>query len=200
MKEIIPKEELEEIKKLKGEARGMGFKNNMEFVFKEEGKEGLKRLENKMRELGYPIEYKKVKTMDFYPLSLEALLLLVAQRLFNYDSRKFQEMGRFGAKSSLIIRLFMKYFISIEKILDKPPQMWRKYFTVGDMKVVDFNEEKKHVILRLENFRLNLPHCQLITGFLSALIKMMVNSETTSKELKCPFKGDEYHEFLIKWE
>ncbi len=199
MEQIILQEELDELMKIEGEARGLMLKGYTNFILKEKGKEGLKRLEDAMAELGYPIKHREIKATNFYPVGLDSLLLLLIKKLFNYDDKKFQEIGKFQAKSPLIIRLFVKYFVSLEKAVKAAPQMWRKYFTVGDMKLVDFNEEKKHVILRLENFRLNLPHCQLIIGFISALLKVIVGSKVICEETKCTFRGDEYHEFLLKW-
>ena len=199
MEEIISKEEVNQIMNTEGEIRGLGLKGYTNFILKEKGKEGLKRLEDAMAELGYPIKHREIKATNFYPVGLDNLLLLSIKKLFNYDNKKFREIGEFQAKSPLIIRLFVKYFISLEKAVKAAPQMWRKYFTVGNMKMVDFNKEKKHVILRLENFRLNLPHCQLIIGFISALIKIIVGSKVICEETKCIFRGDEYHEFLLKW-
>jgi len=199
MEQIISQEELDELMKIEGEARGLMLKGYTNFILKEEGREGLKKLEDAMAELGYPIKHREIKATNFYSIGLDNLLLLSIKKLFNYDDKKFREIGEFQAKSPLIIRLFVKYFISLEKAVKAAPQMWRKYFTVGNMKMVDFDKEKKHVILRLENFRLNLPHCQLIIGFISALIKIIVGSKVICEETKCIFRGDEYHEFLLKW-
>lgn len=199
MKEIISKEELERLKNLKGEARGMGIKSSIEFIIQKEGKEALEKIESEMKRIGYPIKYKEMKAMGFYPLGLEAALFLVIKKLFNYSDKDFQEMGRFGAKSSLIIRLFTQYFVSFEKFIDKPPEMWRKYFTVGNLKIQEYNEKEKYAIVRLGEFNLNRFHCQLFLGFCCALLEMMIKAKVTGQEMRCPFRGDEYHEFLLKW-
>ena len=178
----------------------MGIKSSIEFVIQKEGKEALEKIESEMERTGYPIKYKEMKAMGFYHLGLESALLLVIKKLFNYNDKDFQEMGRFGAKSSLIIRLFTQYFISFEKFIDKPPEMWRKYFTVGNLKIQEYNEKDKYVIVRLEEFNLNRFHCQLFLGFCSVLLEMMTKAEVTGQEMKCPFKGDDYHEFLLKWQ
>lgn len=197
MEEIISKEEFDELMKVKGEVRGASFKTEAEFVLKEEGKEGMEILEDVMTKLGHP--YKEIKMMDFYPLGLEAVMLLAIQRLFNYDDKKFQEMGRTEAKVSFIIRLFMKYFVSIDKVLKEVSKMWRKYYTVGDLKVTELNEEERYVILRLENFCLHPILCQSLIGYFPSVLQMVVGGETSCEETKCVFRGDDYHEFLLKW-
>ena len=88
---------------------------DIKFILKEEGEEGLKRLEEEMQRIGYPFNYKEIKLMDFYPLWMNAILLTVIEKLFDYDEKKFEEIGRFEAKISFIIRLFVKYFFSVKK-------------------------------------------------------------------------------------
>lgn len=199
MEQIISKEEPNKIMKVKGEIRGVAIKGEMEFILKEEGKEGLKKLEDQMAELGYPIKYKEIKPMTFYPLNLYGAIQLVVKSLFNFDNKKFQEMGAFEAKISLIARLFMKFFFSSEKMIREAPKMWKRYLTIGDLKVIETNEEKKYLILRIENFRFHLIHCQILKGFISTIIQMIVNSKVSCEETKCVYEGDEYHEFLLKW-
>jgi hypothetical protein len=197
IEQIITKKEFDEFLKLKGEIRGLGFKTEAKFVLKEEGEEGLKRLEDQMAKFGYP--YSEIKTMDFYPLGLLAVALVVIKRLFNYDDKKFQEMGKFEAKSSLIIRLFMKYFVSLEKVAKEAPKMWRKYYTVGDLRVLKVDQEKRHIIIRIENFSLHPILCQILIGYFHSIVRMVLKGEITCEETKCVFRGDEYHEFSMKW-
>jgi len=197
MDQIITKQEFSELMKIEGEARGLGFQTEAKFVLKEEGEEGLKKLEAQMAKLGYP--YSKIKTMDFYPIGLLAVNMLVIKRLFNYDDKKFQEMGKFEAKSSLIIRLFMKYFVSLERVAKESPKMWRKYYTVGDLKVPEINQEKRYIIIRIENFSLHPILCQILIGYFQSIVRMVLKGETTCEETKCVFRGDECHEFLMRW-
>lgn len=197
MEEIITKKEFDEFMKLKGETRGLGFKTEAKFILKEEGEDGLKKLEDTMAKLGF--SYKEIKEMEFYPLGLLAVALVVIQRLFNYNDKKFQEMGKFEAKSSLIIRLFMKYFVSLERVVKEAPKMWRKYYTVGNFEVIDLNKEKKYVIMRIEDFSLHQLLCPVLKGYFLTIVKMIVKSDTVCEETKCTFQGDDCHEFLIRW-
>ena len=199
MEQIILKEELEELMKIKGEIRGVAIKGEMEFILKEEGKEGLKRLEDQIADLGYPIKYKEIKPMTFYPLNLYGVVQLVIKSLFNFDNKKFQEMGAFEAKISLIARLFLKFFFSSERMIREAPRMRKRYLTVGELEVIEAEEEKKYIILRIENFRFHPIHCQILKGFISTIIQMIVNSKVSCEETKCVYEGDEYHEFLLRW-
>ena len=200
MEQIISKEELDNLIKLKGKARGIPFKTQADFILKQEGDEQLKKLEKEMSKLGYPLKYKKMKSMDFYPLGLLAVNMLAIKRLFNYDDKKFQEMGRVEAKtSSLIIRVFMKYFVSIDMMVKKAPEMWRKHYTNGDFKIVEFNKEKRYVVLRIEDFKCHPLFCQDLIGYFPSMVEMVIGSGVSCEETKCVHRGDEYHEFLLKW-
>jgi len=200
MQEIISKEEFDELMKIKGEGRGETFKNEAGYILHKEGKEGLKKLEEVMASAGYPIKYKKVKSMGFYPLGVEATTLLAIKRLFNYDDKDFQEMGRYEPKiSPSIIRMFLNYFVSLERAIKGIGGVWKRMYTVGEIRVVDYDLKKKYAVLKLKNFYVSPLHCQDLIGHFAGLLEMMVKTKVDCRETKCSFRGDEYHEFLFKW-
>ena len=199
MEEIISKEELDKLMKIEGEVRGVAIKGDGEFILKEKGEEGLKQLEEAMAKLGCPIKYKEIESTHFYPLSWDAINLLTLKRLFNFDNKKIQELGKFLTKTSLVLKLFMKYFVSLEKVLKEVSRMWKKHYTIGDIKVVKIDKERKRLILRVENFRVHPLYCQVFIGYFSGVTQMIVRNEPVCEETKCMFRGDSYHEFLIKW-
>lgn len=199
MNQLISKERLEYLSSLPGEVKGMGMKTHADFILKEEGPEGLKKLEESMEEVGYPVKYEELKRMAFYPLAMEALTIEFMQKLFDYDEEKFQEIGRFHSKTSWIVKLFMKYFFSFDKMAKEAPKIWRKYFTTGKLTLVDYSEEKKYTILRVEDFRFHPLHCEIVKGTLSTVIQMMVKGKVKCEEKKCVYRGDDYHEFYISW-
>jgi hypothetical protein len=199
MKQNNLKKEVEKAKKIKGEVRGIAPKSHLEFILKEKGEDGLKILEDKIAELGYPIKYKKMRAMDFYPLALEVAVLLALKELFNFDEKKFRELGAFGSKHSLIMRVFMKYFVSLKLTANQTPKMWRGYYTTGDLKVTELDEKKKYLVMRVENFALHPLHCQVLRGYFPSVTKMIVKSPVSCEERRCIFEGDSCHEFLLKW-
>jgi len=199
MGEIISKEELNRLMELSGEARGISLKGELDFILSDQGKDGVEKIEKLTSDLGHPIKYEKIKTMDFYPLGLEGIILLGARRILGYNDEKFQEMGKFESKTSIIVKLFMKYFYSVEKLIKKVSEMWGKSCTVGEFKIIEHSKEKSFAILRLEKFELVPGHCQNLRGYLSGVVQMVVGSSVVCEETKCTFRGDEYHEFLVKW-
>jgi len=199
MKPLISKEEFKELEKIKGEVKGNAILENMEFVLKKEGEHGLGRLERAMGDLGCPFKKGEVKAMLFYPLWKDAVMLVAIKRLFGYDDEAFQEMGRFEPKISFLIRLFAKYFVSVEKAIKEVSGMWRKTFTVGNLKITEYDMKKRRGILRLENYSLHPIQCQIFKGYFASIGEMVIGQKVTCQEIKCVHRGDEYHEFLIQW-
>ena len=199
MAEVISKEEFNQLMKLEGEVRGMSVKSYGDYILKEKGEKGLKTLEEAITKAGYPIKYRGIRKMNFYPLGLEALTLLGIKRIFNFGKKEIQEMAKFQAKFSVLIRLFVKHFVSLEKAAKAVPNMWRSYYSGGDLKVVKLDQEKGVMILRLENFRLLPEHCHDLTGYFPTISQLIIKRPVSCEETKCSFRGDDYHEFLMKW-
>lgn len=194
---MIPEDTLKKFKELSGKIRGTTLKAYGDFILKEEGKEGLKKLEKEMKESGYPVQYEKVKGMEFFPISYQAVTIELIKNIFNYDSERFREIGRFSAKFSLIVRLVAKYFFSVEKVVGRVAKIWRKHYTVGDIEIVEADTEHKHSVVRVKNFKVHPLQCEVLKGYLESLLQMVVGEERVGKETKCVFRGDEYHEFVF---
>lgn len=199
MAEIINKEELEELKKIPGEVRGVTFKGDADFVAREKGEESLEKIEKAMAEIDIPLKYAEIKPMNFYPLNWRVINLLLIQRIFDFDNKKMEALGRFLPKVSRLLRIFVKYFVSLEKLSKQAIQMWQEHYTIGNLEVAEINEEKSYAVLRLKNFRVHPVYCHIFAGYFSKIIEMTVKKDCFCEETKCDFRGDEYHEFLIKW-
>ena len=202
MSEIINKETIDQLMKIKGEVRGVVLKTDEGYILKEKGEEGITQLEKKLEDLGHPIKYDQIKTMGFYPVGLRILSLLVIKELFNFNDEVIRKMGNFATKKSLIIRLFIKYFLSMERVVMKEsPKMWDKHWTVGKLVPVELNEKQKYAVIRIEEFNLHPVYCTYLEGYFAGIVQMLIKlPKIDSKETKCAFKGDAYHEFTIKWQ
>jgi hypothetical protein len=199
--EDITKEEVEKLMEIKGETRGVTFRIDRDYILKNKGEEGLRKVEGELEKLGHPIKYKEIETFGYYPVGLRALSLLAIKKTFGFDDEKIEEIGFFGTKSSLITKFFIKYVFSLQKVFFQEGQrIWREHWTIGEMVPTELNEEKKYAILQLKDFNLHPVYCVFLRGYLSGLFSMVVKSpKITCQETKCSFSGDEYHEYLIKW-
>jgi len=149
--------------------------------------------------LGFPLEYKEIKTMSFSPVGLSVIFVTTIKEIFNFDKEDFKKWGVSVVKFSLIMKIFMKYFVSLKLISGQVSKIWREHYTIGDLEMSEYSEEERYAILRLKNFRLSNIYCNIYEGYFAKTAEMVVKAPVTCKETKCMFKGDEYHEFLLTW-
>jgi hypothetical protein len=197
---MISKEEIEELKKVEGNVRGDVIKSNAVFIEKKEGKEGIKALEKKMAELGYPLNFDKINSEKWYPVPLSALVIVMTKDLFNWSEKDIFEMGNYVPKFSFLARHVLKYFLSLKRFAKEVPKYWRQHFDFGELEVSELNEEKRYLILRERGYKSHPLICIYHAGYYLGVARFIIKSRKIEiKEIKCVFKGDPYHEYLITW-
>jgi len=199
MDELILEKEIKELISAKGETRGVTFQNYEGFILQEKGKEGMEKMKEALTKFGCPINFEGLHGWEFYPVGLEAVILLLMKKFFNFGDDKIEESGFYGSRSSFIIKVFLSHFVSMKKFASQAPEMWNKFYTEGALRIMEIDEAKKQAIIIVEDFRLHPLHCIQLCGYLRGVIEMITSSKVTCEELKCIHKGDEYHEFLIKY-
>jgi len=197
---MLTKKEADNLMKTRGESRGVNIKIDLDYVLEKEGEEGLEKIETKMRELGYPLSYKKIMTMAFYPVGFEALVLLSVRDVFDLSEAEIETMGGAVVKFSVFMKVIMKYFGSLNLVAKEIPQSWKEHYTIGSLDMPEFSEKKKYAILRQKNFRIHPIYCLIHKGYFSKVGQMVVNKLVRCEEKKCAFAGDAYNEFYLTWE
>lgn len=198
----MKKEDIRKIMEIPGKVRGAVFRTDAEYVREKKGEKGLKLLKDETKKLGYPIDYEKISVTEWYPLGLRVVSLLAAQKAFAWRKEETKNMGEAAPKYSFIVKILVKHFLTLKKSIKESPEYWRKHYTVGELSIPEFNEKEKYVILRIEEFKAHPILCTYLAGFFITMIKFVMKSrkKIKSAEIKCVFKGDPYHEYLIKWE
>ncbi len=201
MEQIIPKEELEELMKMKKEIRGSIIKNAVTFTLDKRGRKGLRRLEEEIAKLDYQIKLEDIKEIQLYPLGLAIAILVIMKKLFNFSDKDFQEMGERSVKVSIVIRSLIQFLtpFSFEQIIRRLPEIWKRINPIGELKVVKLDKDERYLILKLEDYRTHPIQCQILIGAFSSLIQIISGKKTTCEEIGCIYRGDGYHEFLLKW-
>jgi len=192
---------LEKIIQIKGNVRGAILQSHATFIQNKKGVEGLRAVEEKMAELGYPINLKQIKPGEWYPEALSVLVILTAKDLFGWTEKDIFEMGSLAPKHTFISRILMRYFISMERFMLEVPKHWKKHVDIGELEVVQFDEEKKYIILREKDFKFHPILCIYHAGYYRGITDFIIKSQKISiEEVRCVFKGDPYNEYVIKWE
>jgi len=112
-------EEIEKTKKIKGKGIGAAVLTHLHYIREREGEEGVKKVQKRLKELGYPLNLKEVKATEIVPLSLSYLVVLLAKELFNWQDNDIFEMGNDAPKYSFIVKMIMKYFLSAKNLFKR---------------------------------------------------------------------------------
>ena len=200
MKQSITKEIADKIMTIDGEVRGVVFKTDGKFIEEEKGLDGLKKLENKLKELGYPISYSNIHTMNFYPMGLRVLSLLAIHETFNFCDEDLTRMGAQSPKFSLIIKLFAKFFTSISKTINQASMMWKKHYTVGNL-IAEANEDENWALIKLTDLKTHPLFEVYLEGYLKTIVQMIVRGQVHCRITKSPNKNnkDKYTEYKLTW-
>jgi len=196
---MIPREELERIKSIPGEAIGASLKEDLRFILMKEGETGLKRIEDELEKLGCPLEYKKIKTFSWYPFSLNILISALAQDLFQWEDEVFRENGRLSAKISVVLKILVKSFIGLENTLKQVGRFWRMYYTVGEA-WAEYDKKGRTIVLVASGFTGHPAFCRNLEGFAWQVFSYHLPTDTlVVTEIECPFTGGSAHKFQLKW-
>jgi len=202
----ITKEIAQKLLSFKGEVKGLLLRYDGDYVLKEKGESGLKKVERELEELGCPLKYREIKNLDFYPVGYRAISLLAIKKAFNFNDEKVREIGAFHPKAPLAIRLSIRLYSlsnvasNMAKVIKKTENIWEKHYTVGKVVFTEFNEKEKYGILELSDFNLHPIICRAMEGHVASLGKIILNaSEVNCREIKCTFEGHDCHQFKITW-
>ena len=199
----LTKELTSQLVKIEGECRGATIETDWDYIFHQKGQSGINKLEAKMASLGYPLKYKQIKTLSFYPLGLEALSMLAIKKLFNLSDQEFEEMGALAVQHSFLMKVFLKYFVSLELISEQIPKIWHRHYSIGDLNMSEFSQKKRYAILMLKNFPLppsvhNL-YWAVFRGFYSKVTQIIVQFPVTCQDSDCKSGEKPCRQFLLKW-
>ena len=196
----IDREEIDELLKVEGEVKGAVFKTDLHYIIERGGKESIKKVENKLKEMGQDFDFEKDSTnLSSHPIGLRVLSLIAISQVFDLNREDIKDMGRTAPKFSMVVKFFMRYLISVQSIMDKAGDLWKKHYSVGRLEVSENNEEKRYMKIALYDLSLHPILCDYLSAYFEFIVKLGVGEEVTSEEVMCTHKGDNYHEFIERW-
>ena len=201
MEDILSKKELKEYMAWEGEGRGYTIKLETNYIRRKEGEEGVKKIEEAMTKVGYPVKYSEVKALQFYPIGVEVLTLLAIKRIFNYGNEEFYDIGASSVKDPLISRgLFIsKSLLSLERIQMAAPGVWDKYYLIGSLSIPEYNKEEKWAVVRFANFHHHPLNWEIVRGGVITVFELIYGKKIVCEQTKSIFRGDDCHELIMKW-
>ena len=196
---MLPKEEIERISSLPGEAIGASLKEDVGFLLLKEGEEGLKRVEAELTKVSHPLQLKKIKTFHWYPFYYGIFIHAINRDLFQWSDETYRENGRYSAKISVVLKIGIKYFISVERTLEHVNRAWRMYYTMGEVSS-EYDKEKRSIIVTFKGFTGHPTFCRSLEGFAWQVFYYHLRINTiVVKERECPFNGGSAHRIQRTW-
>ena len=196
--DAISKKELDEILDYGGQVRGVVLCTDAEYVRRNHGVESLLRVEEEARRMGYPINYRKIRAMHWYPVGLRVVSLVAIQKALNLNPDKLREMGRKAPKYSIITKLMLRYFANLDILVSRLQSYWNKNYSVGSLtgKLQD-----KTLLICVKDCRIPKPLFPYLEGYFLAAIGMIIGNQkqTRMEEGRWMHKNGTCYEFAIKW-
>lgn len=193
------KQFIQNLAQMSGEARGVVFQTDKEYVLLKWGKDGLTKLKNKSRELGMEMPpYETASAMGWYPISQRVYSLLLIKETFHLTDEAIREIGAIAPKFSFIVKILFKLFTPIQKFAREIPRYWEEHYTIGVLEVKKVSEREKEMVLHLKNIKLHPILCEYLEGYFEGVFKF-IYPNTVCQEVKCEFKGDTVHEYRFNW-
>jgi predicted hydrocarbon binding protein len=199
---VLEMESVEKIKLIKGEVKAVTLETDKIYIFEKQGEKGLTLVEEELENMGFSFEYNSIKSQSvFCPLSLRVASLIATKKVFGWSDNQIKEMGRIAPKNSVFTKLVLRYLVSLKKMAKEIPRHWNRHYTVGSMDPGELHEDEKHFIIRLRDFYTYPIMCTYLSGYFIGTVELLGDfTNLTVEEVKCMYKGDDYHEFLIRWE
>jgi len=199
-KNISLKEEANRLMQIKGNSRGEMLRTHAIYISYRKGEEGVKLIEKKMEELGYPLNFEGIRPLSWYPEALSVLVVLLAKDVFRWEDSDIFDMGNSAPKYSFIAKLLMKYFISPKRCFEESPEYWRKHFDFGELETPEFSEREKYLVVRVKGYKFHPIMCNFQAGYFARIAQFIIKDEKIAiEETKCIYKGAPYHEYVISW-
>ena len=199
----LNKKELDKLLKIKGEVRGVAFHTDGSHILKIEGEEALKKIEKRTKELGYSIDYRNPPRTSWFPVGLRAISLIIIKDTLNWNDEDIKKMGWNAPSFSFIIKLLMKFFVSLDKVAKESPHLWKEHYkNIGRLFIINADDKEKIVIVRVKDFKVHPIFCPYFAGYFSRIASFGLKEEKKNLdcvETKCVFDNDSYHEFKITW-
>ena len=197
--EDFKKEELDKLMELSGKVRGAVFQTDAKNILAKEGEEGLKKLEKRVKDLGYHIDYRAGRATDWHPVGLRIISLLLIKNTLGWSDEEIREMGKTAPKFSFLVKFIFKLFAPLKKLVKEIPVYWQEHYTVGKMEVAKFDEKNKELTFRLKDFKAHPIFCKYLEGYIERVL-LFVEKGVSTKETKCVFRGDSDHEYTSIWQ
>jgi hypothetical protein len=196
---MIDQNELQKVLSVQGEVKGVVFQTDANYVLKKMGEPGLKKLEEQIKAFGLAINYHEASALKAYPIGLRIASLLIIADTFGWNEAEIRQMGYEAPKTSFVVKLLMKFFVSFVRLMQEVPKYWQEHYTVGALELAKIDDANKEATLHLKNVSIHPLFCKYLEGYFEKIYEFSLEGKKGScTEVECEFKGAPYHAYEFK--
>lgn len=181
--------------------RGLTFAGSVEYVRKNFGEEGLKKVLDSLPEEDKKIAGGKFQAMEWYSESSFANFLSSADKILGKDDHGVcYEAGKTSAAEAFggIYKLFLE-FGGPNIFLKKAALAWRTLNDSGYLEIAIAKDNYTKGMVK-EYGAPNKCYCFFLTGYFEKVLELSGAKNVKVKETKCRLSGDDCCEYEGTWE
>ena len=195
---MISSKEINEIVNSSGKVRGAALCTDAGYIQQRGGEEMLKRVEEVTNEMGYPIDYRKVNRMEWYPVGLRTVSLLAITKALGWDDEQLKEMGRSAPKHSVITKFMLRYLVSVETLAERLQDYWRHNYDKGFLQGIVIGRMS---FLCLSDFLLHPILSTYLQGYFVGVLGMVIGKEKLIRVRRTDqwHASNKCYDFILSW-
>lgn len=195
------KREVDELRDLPGKQRAEHIKYYIKYVREKYGEKDLKKVMDALEKLNFNLgDVEKYRDTEWVSETLPHIFFVTAARVLDWSKKEIYDMGRDLVPKSTITKIFLKYFSTLDKTIEKGVKQWNNNFTRGELHVEDLDKEKREGKFVLRGFKSHYLAYVHFQGFFSRILEIMTGSGKVKVDPpKCINKENNDWEWKFYW-
>lgn len=182
----------ETVKRIKGVGTVSGSCINAIFTYLDfiGKKDSIPEIIERARAYGEQIDPSKVDSLEKYPISEEVALLFAVYDVLGWNESNIKELGRNVPRVSLLVKFFLKHFISLEATTSQAKMYWRRHYDFGALEVTSPDLPGGNYVVEVTGFDIHPLYTEFLCGFLETMVGFVSADPISSEIVKYSDGGD----------
>jgi hypothetical protein len=196
--DVENKVEINELPVSDCEVRGAALCADAQYVRGSFGEDTLQHIEGITRELGYPIEYQTLEVEEWYPAILHPISLFAIKQALGWNDEGLRKMGGSVPSYSIVTKLMLRYFASVEVLAEKLQDYWRYNYSKGSLRGMVVGTTG---FVCLSDFSLPPILSAYLEGYFVGVLRMIIGKDAliTVRKTHKWHKSNNCHDFILRW-
>ncbi len=186
---------------IEGNVKGETILNNISYIKRQKGEQTIKGITDKMKELGYVLEFEKISSNEWYKESYNVVINLIMKDVFGWGDNDIFDSGKGAARVSFFLKSIIQNLLSPTILVNNANKYWQRQLDFGKINAIECNEVERKIVLGVEGYNKSSISCTYQAGYFAEVIGYSIRDKKNLQieETKCIHAGDDYHEYTITW-